>query len=75
MTEEQIKLYREQIDSQIKEKENDIESNMFLLIIGSLGFFLTINEKFIGLKDSSVKALMFISVFFLLVSFFFFVSQ
>jgi hypothetical protein len=68
MTREQIKDYRGQIDSQIKEKENDIESNMSLIIIGSLGFFLTINERFIGLNESSCKYLMFLSVSLLLSS-------
>ncbi len=69
MTKEEIDEYREKIDIQLKEKVTEIESNIALIIIGSLGFFLTINEKFIVLINSKVQWSLFLSVIFLITSF------
>ena len=69
MTKEEIDEYREKIDIQLKEKVTEIESNIALIIIGSLGFFLTINEKFIVLVNSKVQWSLFLSVIFLITSF------
>jgi hypothetical protein len=69
MTKEEIDEYREKIDIQLKEKVTEIESNIALIIIGSLGFFLTINEKFIVLLNSKVQWSLFLSVLFLITSF------
>jgi len=69
MTKEEIDEYREKIDIQLKEKVTEIESNIALIIIGSLGFFLTINEKFIVLVHSKVQWSLFLSVIFLITSF------
>lgn len=70
MTQEEINKHRDEISLQLKEKVSEIESNISLIIIGALGFFLTVNEKFIGLKDASLLWLCFLSVALLLVSFF-----
>lgn len=72
MTKEEIESFREKLDIHLKEKTTEIESNIALIIIGSLGFFLTINEKFIGLKESSLKWILLISIIALLISFFVF---
>ena len=69
MTKEEIDEYREKIDIQLKEKVTEIESNIALIIIGSLGFFLTINEKFIVLVNSKVQWSLYLSVIFLITSF------
>ena len=69
MKQAEIDKYREQIDLQLKEKVTEIESNVSLIIIGSLGFFLTINEKFIGIKDASQLWALIASVILLLGSF------
>ncbi len=69
MKQNEIDKYRELIDLQLKEKVTEIESNASLIIIGSLGFFLTINEKFVGIKDSSQKWALIASVLLLLASF------
>lgn len=72
MKEEEIEKYRDKIDQQLKEKTSEIESNIAYIIVGALGFFLTINEKFIGLRSASFKFLLFLSIILLLVAFFLF---
>lgn len=72
MTKEEIDQYREKIDLQLKEKVTEIESNVAFIIVGSLGFFLTINEKFIVLVNSKVKWALFSSIILLIVSFIFY---
>lgn len=62
MTPEQISSYREQINQEIGEKAKDLDSNVFLVIAGALGFFLTINEKFIGLREAQLKPALFLSL-------------
>jgi hypothetical protein len=68
MTPEQISSYREQINKEIGEKSQDLDSNVFLVIAGALGFFLTINEKFIGLREARLKPVLFLSLTSLCVS-------
>ncbi|OHC85443.1 MAG: hypothetical protein A2546_03950 [Sphingobacteriia bacterium RIFOXYD2_FULL_35_12] len=70
MKQSEIDKYRELIDLQLKEKVTEIESNVSIIIIGSLGFFLTINEKFVGIRDASQKWALVLSVLLLLASFF-----
>lgn len=70
MKAEEIKQYRTDINVQLKEKESDIETTITYVTIGLLGFFLTINEKFIPLKTSNYKVLMLLSVFSFFFSFF-----
>jgi hypothetical protein len=70
MTDEQIKEYRAEIASQLKEKETEIETNITNITVALLGFFLTINEKFIPLKSSHFKVLFLISVVSFVTSFF-----
>jgi|GEM_PF-2542395 len=69
MTDEQIKLYRNDISNQLKEKESEIENNVSTVTVALLAFFITINEKFIPIVDSNFKVLLFISVGSLVISF------
>jgi hypothetical protein len=69
MTEKEIKEYRSLIETQLKEKESDIENTITYINIGLLGFFLTINEKFIPLISSQYKWILAISIFSFLASF------
>lgn len=69
MLQEEIDSYRDKIDLQLKEKVTDIESNISLIIVGSLGFLLTINEKFIGLKDAELKWVLLVSISALIIAF------
>ena len=68
MEKNNLDSYRSEINKEISEKVNDLDSNIFLVIAGSLGFFLTINEKFIGLKDASLKPMLCVSIVLLLCS-------
>jgi hypothetical protein len=72
MTRDEINKYRDKLEQQHKEKSTEIDTKVSLIIIGSLGFFLTINEKFIGLKDATWKFFLITSVLLLLSSFVFY---
>lgn len=69
MNQNEIDDYRDKIDLQLKEKVGEVESNMSLIIVGSLGFLLTINEKFIGLKEAELKLVLILSISLLLLAF------
>ena len=72
MTQPDIDSYRDKIDLQLKEKVTDIESNISIIIVGSLGFLLTINEKFIGLNEAKLTGILLLSITLLLIAFGFF---
>lgn len=72
MTQGEKDEYRKAVAEQLKEKVSEIDTNISYVIIGSLGFFLTINEKFIGFKEASCIWLAYLSIIFLLSSFFLF---
>jgi hypothetical protein len=61
--------YREELSSQLKDLEGEIDKTVTTLIAAMLGFFLTINEKFIPYSESSLKLLMFLSVGFFFLAF------
>lgn len=69
MEKSEINKYRRKVDTILKEKTTDIESTISLIIVGALGFILTINEKFIGIKDSKWKCILFASIISLILAF------
>lgn len=69
MKENEIKEYRSLIETQLKEKEADIETTITYITLVLLGLFLTINEKFIPLISSIYKWILLISILSFLVSF------
>ena len=69
MTEIQIKEYRSLIETQLKDKEADIETTITYVTLGLLGLFLTINEKFIPLITSINKWILLISICAFVISF------
>jgi len=69
MTEEDITYYRNSIETQLKDKEVEIDTSITYIIVGLLGLFLTINEKFIPLIDSKYKLLLGLSILNFLISF------
>lgn len=69
MTDIEIKEYRSLIETQLKEKEADIETTITYVTLGLLGLFLTINEKFIPLISSSFKWILVISILSFVTSF------
>jgi hypothetical protein len=69
MNTNEISNYREEVAQQLKEKESEIETSLSYITVGALGFFLTINEKFLKLQDCQLKNLLILSVFLLIVAF------
>jgi len=69
MVKQQIDSYREKIDIQLKEKENEIENSITYISVGALGFFLTINEKFFKIDKTNCSFLLYTSLSLLLLSF------
>jgi hypothetical protein len=69
MNQTEIKDYRKILEKEFSEKDLEIETSLSYISIGSLGFFITINEKFTELKTAHYKAILIISLIFLLLSF------
>lgn len=67
----EIKEYRKILEEEFTNKDNEIESQLSYITIGSLGFFMTINEKFIRIQDSHCKILLIVSVISLFIAFVF----
>jgi len=66
---QEIKDYRKILETEYQNKDIELESTTSYIIIGALGFFITINEKFLRLQDAELKGLLAISLVFLLTSF------
>lgn len=62
MNAEEKKQYRSLVETQLKEKETDIETTITYVTVGLLGLFLTINEKFIPFSTSKFRILIYVSV-------------
>ena len=75
MTKEQIAQYRNAIENTIIEKDSQLGSYIYLIIIGALGLFMTANEKFIGIRQANHKCLMFLSIACLIIAFFVFLWE
>lgn len=69
MDKKEIEIYAEKIDSNIQEKVKEIDTNISYIIIGSLGFFITMLDKFIDVNHSILIPVMIISFVSLLFSF------
>lgn len=61
MTSNEINEYREEIATQLKEKESELETNISNVTVAMLALFLTINEKFIPISTSEYKWLFILS--------------
>jgi hypothetical protein len=70
MTKEELDCFRDSLDVQLKETYKDIDVNISYIIIGALGFFLTMLDKFIDVKKATLIWLAFLSLCSLLVAFF-----
>ncbi len=65
MTKQEIDCFRKDLDDQLKETFKDIDTNISYIIIGALGFFLTMLDKFFSVQKASflwVAALSLISL-------------
>jgi hypothetical protein len=69
MENEKFNSYRENIDLQIKDTFKDIDTNISYIIIGSIGFFITMLDKFVDIHKACFIPLLFISFAALIISF------
>ncbi|MGD0583383.1 MAG: hypothetical protein ABR974_10605 [Bacteroidales bacterium] len=49
MTKEQLMEYRKLLEKDFTNKDLEIETSLSYISVGALGFFITINEKFLDL--------------------------
>jgi hypothetical protein len=69
MTKEEIKDYRKLLEKDFTDKDLEIETSASYISIGALGFFITINEKFLKLEAANYKIILILSLVFLFLSF------
>lgn len=54
--------YRDKIETHLIDKESEMDKTTTYITVGLLGFFMTINDKFVPLLDSNLKIWMYISI-------------
>jgi hypothetical protein len=69
MTKDEIKEYRKTLGKAFSDRDQEIETTLSYITIGALGFFLTINEKFLKLQEANYKIMIIISLVFLFLAF------
>lgn len=69
MTKEDLKDYRRILEKDYSNKDLEIETTLTYITIGALGFFLTINDKFLKLVTADYKFLLIISLSLLFAAF------
>ena len=69
MTLQEIKDYRKILEKEFIEKDNEIESQLSYITVVAIGFFITINEKFLKIQSANYKIVLILSLIFLFVTF------
>ncbi len=69
MTLQEIKEYRRILEKEFIHKDNEIETQLSYITVVSLGFFITINEKFLKIQSADFKIVLILSLIFLFVTF------
>lgn len=69
MKETEIKDYRKILEKEFVEKDLEIETTLSYISVGALGFFITINEKFLKIQTANYKLILILSLVFLFLSF------
>jgi len=69
MTRDEIKDYRKILEKEYMDKDIEIDSVLSYVTIGALGFFITINDKFIKFQVAQCKVILIISLILLFISF------
>jgi len=69
MTLEEIKDYRKILEKEFIDKDNEIETQLSYITIASIGFFITINEKFFKIQSADYKYILIISLILLFITF------
>jgi hypothetical protein len=62
MKEQEIKDYRKVLEAEYTAKDSEIETTLSYITIGALGFFITINDKFLRIQDSKHIFLLIVSL-------------
>ena len=69
MTDIEIKDYRKILEKEYIDKDLEIETTLSYISIGALGFFLTINEKFLKIQTANNKCVLVLSLISLFIAF------
>ncbi|MCK9400657.1 MAG: hypothetical protein M0Q51_11785 [Bacteroidales bacterium] len=69
MNETEIKDYRKILEKEFIDKDLEIETSLSYISIGTLGFFITINEKFLKIQAANYKVILILSLSFIFISF------
>jgi hypothetical protein len=69
MNKTDVDSYRNQLDQDISKTFKEIDTNISYIIVGALGFFITMLDRFINIKHALLIICMFASFAFLLTSF------
>ena len=69
MKEDEIKDYRKQLEKDFTDKDLEIETTLSYISVGALGFFITINDKFLKLETANFKFILMLSLISLFLSF------
>jgi hypothetical protein len=74
MNKNDVDSYRNQLDEDISKTFKEIDTNISYIIVGALGFFITMLDKFIDVNHALLIICMFASFAFLLISFILFLT-
>lgn len=69
MTKDEITEYRKVVEKDFSDKDLEIETTLSYITIGALGFFITINDKFIQLQTAKCRLILIISLALIFISF------
>lgn len=69
MTLQEIKDYRKILEKEFIDKDNEIENQLSYITVAAIGFFITINEKFLKIQSADYKFVLILSLIFLFVTF------
>lgn len=69
MTKEELKEYRKILEKEYSDKDLEIETTLSYITIGALGFFITINDKFLKIQDAKFTVFLILSLTLIFISF------
>ncbi|NLE04136.1 MAG: hypothetical protein GX638_04940 [Crenarchaeota archaeon] len=69
MSDEEINEYRKILEKEFTKKDLEIDNQLTYISIGSMGFFITIQEKFLKVTDQHCKIIFILSLVFLFITF------
>lgn len=69
MTKDDLKDYRKILEKEYSEKDLEVETSLSYITIGALGFFITINDKFLKIQEANFTIILILSLTLIFVSF------